>query len=148
MQIILCEDVVKVGQSGELRDVSDGFARNYLIPKKLALIATPSNLKQLESLQKGLKLKAGKDLESAQALAAKLGDVVLEMGGSAGREGHLFGAITSHAIAEAFREKGFSIDKKNIVLESPIKSVGEYTVSVRLNSKVTAEVKVKVTPKI
>ncbi len=147
MKIILCEDVSKVGQSGELCTVSDGFARNYLFPKKLALEATPSNLKQLESLQKNLKLKAAKDLESAQTLAGKIGNLVLEINASVGKEGHLFGAITNQAIAEAIKEKGFSINKKSIVLESPIKSVGDYSVPVRLNSQVTAEVKIKITPK-
>lgn len=144
MKILLCDDVAKCGQAGEIKEVSAGFARNFLIPKKLAVLATDANLRKWESEKKVRQVKLEKNLEAAKKAAADLEAVQLEIKANAGKEGHLFGSITNQGIAEALLAKGFSVNKKNISLDAPIKSVGEYTVSVKLNPQVTANVKVAV----
>lgn len=144
MKVILYDDVSKVGVAGEVREVSGGFARNFLIPKKLAFPATPSNLKRWESEKKIRQVKLSHDLEKAQSAAKQIEEFSLTLTVRAGREGHLFGSVTSQMIAAALLEKGISIDKKNIFLESPIKSLGEFRVSVRLHSQVTADLKLSI----
>ena len=144
MKIILRDDVVKVGAAGETRNVSDGFARNYLFPKKLAMPATPSNLRKWESEKKLHQTRLAQTLESAQQLAQSLEGLTLDLTARSGREGHLFGSVTSQMISEALLAKGFTIEKKNIVLETSIKSLGEYQVPIRLHSQVTATLKIKI----
>lgn len=144
MKVILYEDVPKVGSAGEIKEVSDGFARNFLFPRKLALPPTPSNIKKWQSEQKLRQIKLTRDIESARSSADQLEKISLTLSAHAGKEGHLFGSITSQMIAEALLEKGISIEKKNIVIESPIKSLGEYQVQVRLHAQVNASLKVQV----
>ena len=146
MKVILCENIEKVGNTGEVKVVSDGHARNFLFPRNLALPATPQNLRKWESEKRVREIRLTQDLESARRLAQTLGEMTLDLSAKSGREGHLFGSITSSMIREALLEKGFSIDKKNIILESPIKLLGEYQVSIRLHAKVTASLKVNVVP--
>ena len=116
MKIILCEDVSKVGLAGETKDVSGGFARNFLFPKNLAMPATPSNIKKWESERKTREIRLGQNLEAAKNLANQLENVSIDLRARSGREGHLFGSITSQMIADALLEKGFSIDKKTVIL--------------------------------
>lgn len=145
MKVILCDDVSALGVAGETKEVSNGYARNFLIPKQLALPATPSNLKKLESEIKNRKIKSTKDLGTAQNLASQIEKVNLNLAARAGREGHLFGSITNQMIADALKENGISVNKKSIIIESPIKSIGEYQLSVRLHPQVTVALKMKVT---
>ena len=144
MKIILRDDVVKVGAAGETKNVSDGFARNFLFPKKLAMPATPANLRRWESEKKLHQTRLAQTLESAQQLAQSLEGLGLELKVRSGREGHLFGSVTSQMISEALLEKGFTIEKKNIVLETSIKSLGDFQVPIRLHSQVTATLKLKI----
>ncbi len=144
MKVLLCEDVAKCGQAGDVKVVSDGFARNFLLPKKLATVATDAALRKWESEKKVRLLKIEKNLESARKSAEQLEALQIEIAAKAGKEGHLFGSITSQNIAEALTAKGFTIDRKNITLEAPIKSVGEFTVPVKLHAQVNAQLKVRV----
>jgi large subunit ribosomal protein L9 len=144
MKIILCEDIPKLGVAGQIKNVSDGYARNLLLPRKLALLCTPGNVKKWESEKKVRELRLQKDRDTAQSLASQLENVVLEIRVQSGREGHLFGAVTTVMIKEALLKKGFSVDKKNILLETPIKALGEYPVLIRLHPQITATIKVMV----
>ncbi len=145
MQVILLEDVKSLGKKGDVVKVSDGYARNFILPKKLGLEATDKNLKELaiqkaeeEARQKALLDEAvefGKKLESKS--------VTLEIKGGEG--GRTFGSVTAKEIAAAIEEQlGFDIDKKKLVLADPIKNAGSYTVGIKLHPKVTAEMKVNV----
>ena len=144
MQVILCEDIDKVGVAGETKNVSEGFARNFLLPKGLAYPATQANLKKWESEQGVREVKLLKHLESARTLAGQLEQVALSIPARAGREGHLFGSITTAAVAQALLEKGFSVDRKTIEMSAPIKALGTHEVSIRLHSQVEARLKVEV----
>lgn len=144
MKVILSEDIIKVGSAGETKNVSDGYARNFLFPKKLALPATPSNLKKWESGRKVREVRLQQDLESARNTADQIRNASIRLTARVGREGHLFGSITSQMIAEALLQKGISIDKKDILLETSIKSLGDYEVPVRLYSQVNVVLKLSV----
>jgi large subunit ribosomal protein L9 len=145
MKVILLEDVKALGKKGEIVNVSDGYARNFILPKKLGLEATGKNLNDLK-LQKANEEKRAKELlEEAQAFAKQLEEkaVVLKM--KAGEGGKLFGAVSSKEIAAAFEEQcGVKIDKKKIQLKDSIKAFGTYDVPVKLHPKVTGTLKVKV----
>ncbi|OGR87227.1 MAG: 50S ribosomal protein L9 [Elusimicrobia bacterium RIFCSPLOWO2_01_FULL_60_11] len=144
MQVILCEDIDKIGVAGETKSVSEGFARNFLLPKGLAYPATPGNLKKWESEKHLREIKLVKNLESARTLAAQLESVALSVPARAGREGQLFGSITTAAVAEALLGKGFSVDRKTIDISAPIKTLGAHEVTIRLHSQVEARLKVEV----
>lgn len=144
MKVILYNDVEKLGFAGDVRDVSGGFARNFLIPRKLAMPATDSNLRRWESEKQGRTIRLTKDLEQAKEIGRKIESISLTLPARSGREGHLFGSVTSQMVADALAGQGFSIEKKNIILESPIKQLGEYTVQVHLHAQVTAPLKVSV----
>ncbi len=144
MKVLLCEDVDKCGQAGEVKVVSDGFARNFLIPKKLATVATDAALRKWESEKKVREIKIEKNLEAARKSAGDLEALQIEIPAKAGKEGHLFGSISNHDIADALAAKGFVIDRKNIHLDAPIKAVGEFTVPVKLHAQVNAQLKVRV----
>jgi large subunit ribosomal protein L9 len=133
MKIILLDDVTKVGRRGEVRDVSDGYARNFLIPKKLALSATAGNLKNLE------RVKA-----DAESLRAKIEGLVYEQRRQASEEGKLFGSVTSQDVADFLGTRGIPMDRKRITLEEPIKALGEHSVSMRLHPDVVAQLRVNV----
>src|SRR5262245_27685789 len=130
MKVLLCDDVVKCGAAGEVKDVSDGFARNFLLPRKLAVPATDASLRKWESEKKVRQVKIEQNLEAAKKVAEQLEAMDLEIPARAGKEGHLFGSITNHSIADALAAKGFVADKKHIELEAHIKAVGEYVVKV------------------
>ncbi|ABX44104.1 50S ribosomal protein L9 [Lachnoclostridium phytofermentans] len=145
MQVILLDDVKALGKKGEVVNVSDGYARNFILPKKLGLEATPKNLNDLK-LQKAAEAKLAQEiLEQAQALAKEIESKSILLKIKSGEGGRTFGSVSTKEIAIALKEQlGHDIDKKKLVLNDPIKNMGTYTVPVKLHPKVTAELKVKV----
>jgi large subunit ribosomal protein L9 len=144
MKIILLDDVTKVGRRGEVRDVSDGYARNFLIPKKLALSATAGNLKNLAHIKRQQDAKADRVKADADALRAKIEALVYEERRQASEEGKLFGSVTTQDIADFLGTRGVPMDRKRITLDEPIKALGEFSVSMRLHTDVTAQLRVNV----
>jgi large subunit ribosomal protein L9 len=144
MKVILVKDVKNVGKAGEVVNVSDGYGRNYLIPKGLAIEATESNLKMLNEKKKAEERKRQQELEQAKDLAQKLSKVGVTLKVKAGENGKLFGSVTSKDVEEALKEKGFEIDKKKIFLPENIKTTGTYYAEVKLYQGVTAKVQVDV----
>ena len=144
MKIILLDDVTKVGRRGEVRDVSDGYARNFLIPKRLALSATAGNLKNLEHIKKQQDAKADRVKADAESLRAKIEGLVYEQRRQASEEGKLFGSVTSQDVADFLGTRGIPMDRKRITLEEPIKALGEHSVSMRLHPDVVAQLRVNV----
>ena len=145
MKVILIEDVKALGKKGEICEVSDGYARNFIIPRKKGVEATPDNLNNLK-LKKANDAKiAQENLEAAQELAGKLAEQPIEIKVKVGEGGKLFGAIASKEIAEAVKEQtGLDLDKKKIVLNDPIKTLGEKSIKVKLHKDVTATLQVNV----
>lgn len=145
MNVILLQDIKGVGKKGDLLNASDGHARNYLIPRKLAVEATKSNLNELELKQKSLENKRQQELLEAQELAKTLEEKVIKIEVKIGENGKLFGSVTNKEIAEALsKQAGINIDKKKIVLEEPIKNIGDITVGLKIHPKVTARLKVQI----
>ncbi len=145
MKVILMQDVKSLGKKGEIVDVNDGYARNYILPRKLGLEANNKNMNDLK-LQKQNKEKiAQENLEAAKELAAKLEAGKVELGIKTGEGGRVFGSVSSKEIAQAVQEQmGYEIDKKKIQLKEAIKSLGVHRVPVKLHPKVTAELTVHV----
>lgn len=147
MKVILLEDVKNVGKKGSIINAKDGYAKNFLFPKNLAIEATDVNLKNLENAKKQKEAKEKELLDEAKKLEEELMKLTVVIKTKTGENGKLFGAVTTKEIAEHIeKEHGFSIDKKKYDLE-PIKSVGEYFVKVKLHPQVNAKVKVVVTEK-
>lgn len=144
MQIILQEDVEKLGTRGEVVEVAPGYARNFLLPKKLALEASPGNLKRLEKIRATLARRTATERDAANQQAALLNQVTLTFTRKAGESDQLFGSVTSGDLADGLKAQGFEIDKRRIQLDEPIKIIGEKAVSVKLVHGVTAEFKVVV----
>ena len=145
MEVILREDVPQLGQRGDLVKVKPGYARNYLIPRKLAMPASAGARKQVADMKAANARKDAREKGGAESLAAQLGELTLTISAKAGEQDQLFGSVTTMDIAAALEAKGFNIDRRTIELEEPIKTIGEYSVPVRLHSEVTAAVKVAVT---
>jgi len=145
MKVILTENIETLGHIGDVVKVAPGYARNYLLPKKFAIVATEKNAKALEHVKRQLAYKKDKVSESARLLLTKLEELKVELTHQAGVEGKLFGSVTNMEIAAYLKDKGFDIDRKKIVLGEPIKNLGEYTVPVKLHPEVTASLKVSVT---
>ena len=146
MKIILREDVEKLGKAGEVVQVKDGYGRNYLIPRQLAVLANVRNMKSLDHDRRTIETRAKKTRKTAEATAATLSAVSLVLPAKAGEEGKLFGAITSRDIAEALGKAGVVVDRKAIQLAEPIKQVGNYKVKVRVATDVLPEISVSVVP--
>lgn len=144
MKVILLDDVAKLGHRGDVRDVSDGYARNFLIPKKLALSATSGNLNNLDHIKKQQDAKAGRIKTDAEALRARIEALTYEERRQASEEGKLFGSVTSQDIAEFLETKGLKIERRRIHLDEPIKTLGETRVSIRIHPDVTAALPVSV----
>ncbi len=144
MKVILKEDVKKLGNMGQIVTVADGFARNYLVPRGLAVEASSKNMKSLEHAHKVIQEKAKKVKESLQDFADRLSKVTLVMKAKAGEEGKLFGSVTSMDIAEQLKNEGIEIDKKKISLEEPIKRLGTYSVGIHLHSDIDAKITLQV----
>lgn len=146
MKVILREDVEKLGKAGEVVKVADGFGRNYLIPRQLAVLANVRNMKTLDHDRKAIETRAKKARKSAEATAATLSAVALTLSAKAGEEGKLFGAVTTRDIAEALGKTGITVDRKAIQLAEPIKQVGDYKVKIRVAADVLPEISVSVVP--
>jgi large subunit ribosomal protein L9 len=144
MKIILLDDVAKVGRRGEVRDVSDGYARNFLIPKKLALSASAGNMKNLEHIKQQANAKADRVKDDAESLRQRIEALTLEERRQASEEGKLFGSVTSQDIAEFLDKHGIKVERRRIHLDEPIKALGETSVPIRLHQDVTAQFKVTV----
>jgi large subunit ribosomal protein L9 len=146
MEIILLEDIEKLGVRGQLVKVADGYGRNYLLPKKLAVAATPQNRKWVDQQRvRFLKLTA-KEKSEAEDLAKLLEGVSIVVTRKAGEHGTLFGSVTTLDVAEGLAAQGYKIDRRKIQLDQPLKVLGEYDVPIRVHREVTASVKVKVEP--
>src|SRR5215831_6825661 len=144
MELLLKEDVDKLGARGDLVKVKPGYGRNYLLPRGLAIQATPGNKKQIELQRKTILKKEAVERDTATQQADLLKDVTLEFARKVGEHGILYGSVTSMDIAEAFAAKGFEIDRRRIQLKDPIKEPGEFEVPVKLHREVTTNVKVVV----
>lgn len=142
MKIILREDVDKLGESGEVVDVKPGYFRNYLNPRGMAMRATDSNLKVYEEERRQREIRDNKAKFEADKLAQKLSNVSLNAPVQVGEEDKVFGSVTSQDIERLLKEEGYEIDKRDILLDEPIKALGIYTVPVKLHKDVTGEVKV------
>lgn len=140
MEIILQEDVEKLGNRGQVVTVKEGYARNYLLPRKLAVPANASNMKRLEKMRAAFAKKEATERESAQQQAAQLATVTLKLSRKAGENNQLFGSVTSGDIADALKTQGYEIDKRKIQLTDSIKLVGEYPITLKLYRDVTATV--------
>lgn len=146
MKIILLEDVKGVGKKGQTINASDGYARNFILPKKLGVEATPANMNTLKLQQKAEEKRKAEELAQARAAAEKLENLIVNIAVKTGEGGKLFGSVTNKEIAAALeKQHGLKIDKKKIVLADQIKMVGERHVEVKLHPQVTAELKVKIT---
>ncbi len=144
MEVILKEDVPKLGHRGDLVKVAEGYGRNFLLPKKLAIEANEGNKKVIEQMKAASVRKAQKDKTDAEALAGQLNAVTVTIVRRSGEHDQLFGSVTSSDIAAELEKKGFTIDRRKIELDQPIKTTGEFTAPIRLFRDVTANVKVEV----
>ncbi len=144
MKVILREDIESLGKAGDVVKVADGYGRNYLIPRRLAVRADVRNLRALEHDRRVIEGRAQKIRKGAEELGVKLASLSLTIPAKAGEEGKLFGAVTSRDIAEALARAGISVDRKSVLLPEPIKQIGEYRVKVKAGTDVVPEVPVSV----
>ena len=144
MEVILKEDVANLGHRGDVVKVADGYGRNFLLPRKLALQATAANKAVIEQMKAAAARRSAAEKAQAEELVTKLEPVVLTFTRKSGENGHLFGSVTAADIAAELEAKGFAIDRRKIQLHEPLKSVGESKVAIKLHREVTAQVTVKV----
>jgi large subunit ribosomal protein L9 len=144
MKVILKEDIDNLGKMGDIVTVRNGYARNYLIPKDLAVEANQRNVREFEHHKRIIQEKARKIRDAAQILAERISSTPLVIKAKAGEEEKLFGSVTSIDIEKALSEAGFEIDRRKIILDEPIKRLGEYTVKVKVHPDVVADVNLKV----
>ncbi len=145
IQVILNEDVHALGDAGDIVMVKPGYARNFLIPQGMALLATAERVNEVEHKRRVIGEELARELKDVTAVKTKLDSVVLEIAAQAGEEGKLFGSVTTQNLVDLLAEKGLEVDRRKIQLSEPIKTVGEHTVSIRLRSDVVAEFTVTVT---
>jgi len=144
MKIILKEDIKKLGKMGQIVDVADGYARNYLVPKGLAVEANTKNIRSMGHAKKIIQEKSKKLKDSAQDLASRISSITLTLKAKAGEEEKLFGSVTTMDIAEALLNEGIEIDKKKISLEEPIKRLGSYSVQIKIHPDVSVPLNIQV----
>ncbi len=145
MKVILLQDIRGKGKKGQMIEASDGYARNYLLPRKMAIEATADNINTMKMNDKAKAEQAAREKAQAQEFADKLKDITVELTGKAGTGGRLFGSITSAEISEALKKQhGIAIDKKKIVQDEPIKSFGTFTLKAKLGYEITASITVHV----
>lgn len=144
MKVILREDVENLGKSGDLVTVKDGFGRNYLLPRKLAVLASEQNIRQLEHEKAVISARQAKLKGAAEDLAKKVGNLQVTIRRKVGEQDKLYGSVTALDIAEALAAKGQKVDRRAIHLPEPIKAVGQYEVDLKLHREVTAKIKVEV----
>jgi large subunit ribosomal protein L9 len=145
-KVLLREDVDDLGARGEIVRVRAGYARNYLLPRNLAVEATAGNVKGIEAERAALLKKEAKERATAEAQSQQMSSLELEFKRKAGEQGHLYGSVTSMDVAEALKERGYEIDRHRIHLREPLKRLGDFVVPVRLHREVTIDLKVKVAP--
>lgn len=146
VEVILKEHVEHLGRRGEIVRVAEGYARNFLYPRKLALEVTPENKRQIERERAKAEAREAEDVKAAQALASTLANITLSIGRRVGENDVLYGSVTSGDIADALAARDVTIDRRKIQLTDPLKSLGEHVVQVKLHRDVTAEIKVAVVP--
>ena len=144
MEVILKEDVNKLGHRGDVVKVAEGYGRNFLLPKKLAMEATPGNKAVIEQMKQASVRRSAKEKSEAELLVNQLNQVELVFERKVGENDHLFGSVTSGDIAHQLEAKGFTVDRRKISLEEPLKTIGEYHVPVKLHREVTSHLKVTV----
>jgi large subunit ribosomal protein L9 len=144
MEVILRDHVENLGRRGEIVKVADGYARNFLLPRNLALPATDANKKRVEKERKNLEVKEAEDRQAAEAIATRLTALELNIPRKVGENDQLYGSVTNADIAEMLKERGFDLDRRKILLPDPIKALGESTVPVKLHRDVTAQLRVTV----
>jgi large subunit ribosomal protein L9 len=144
MEVILKEHVDNLGRRGEIVKVADGYARNYLLPRKLALLATDGNRQRIEKERAKFDAAEAEERKVAEALAARMSNLEVQISRKVGETEVLYGSVTTSDIAEALAKKGFELDRRKIQLQEPIKKLGEFDIPVRLQRDVTPIVKVKV----
>ena len=144
MEVILREHVEHLGRRGDLVKVADGYARNYLLPRKLALLATDNNKQQIERERAKFEIKELEEQKSAQAVADRMANVELEISRKVGETEALYGSVTSSDIADALAARGFELDRRKLLLADPIKRLGEFEIPVKLHRDVTVKLKVRV----
>ena len=142
MKVILRENYETLGNVGDLVDVKDGFARNYLIPRKIAYAALKGNILALEEEKKSIAKKARHELQNAEKLSSDLEKISVTIPVQVGEEDKIFGSVTTQMIADALKEKGYEIDKRKIEIEETIKALGIYSVGIKLHSNVETKIKV------
>jgi len=148
MEVILREHVESLGRRGDIVKVAEGYARNYLLPRKLALAVNDNNKRQIEREKKLAEARDMEEKSQAEAIAARISQLEIEIGRRVGENETLYGSVTSADIAQALKEKGFDVDKRKITLAEPLKALGESTVPVKIHRDVTAQLKVKVVPQV
>jgi large subunit ribosomal protein L9 len=144
MEVILREHVDNLGRRGEIVKVADGYARNYLLPRKLALLVTDGNKKQIERERIKFEAKEAEEKSVASVIAERIGTIEIEIARRVGETDVLYGSVTSADIAEKLHAKGFEVDRRKLQLREPIKKLGEYDIAVKLHREVTTQVKVRV----
>src|SRR5947209_3120459 len=144
MEVILKEDINQLGHRGDVVKVADGYGRNFLLPKKLAIEATAANRNVIEQMKQSAVRRSAREKADAEALVAQLDQVALVFERRVGENDHLFGSVTSSEIAQGIEAKGFQIDRRKVQLDEPLKQLGEYHIPVKLHRDVTAHVKVTV----
>ena len=144
MEVILKEDIIKLGHRGDVVKVANGYGRNYLLPGKLAMEATPANKAVIEQMKSSAIRKSHAEKGGAEALAAQLNELVLTFERKSGENEHLFGSVTSQDIAHELEAQGFKVDRRKIHLENPLRTVGEFHVPIRLHREVTAHLQVNI----
>jgi len=144
MEVILREHVEHLGRRGDVVKVAEGYARNYLLPRKLALAVNDNNKRQIDREKKLAEARDMEEKASAEAIAQRLSQLEIEIARRVGEHDTLYGSVTSADIAQALQAKGFEIDKRKIVLADPLKAIGETSVPVKIHRDVTAQVRVKV----
>jgi large subunit ribosomal protein L9 len=144
MEVILREHVDNLGKRGEIVKVADGYARNYLLPRKLALLLTDGNRKQIERERDKFEAKESEEKKVAEAMAARMGTVEISIARKVGEHDVLFGSVTTADIAAALDGKGLEVDRRKLQLAEPIKKLGEYDIALKLHREVVATIKVKV----
>lgn len=144
MKVILQKDIQNLGEAGDIKDVADGYARNYLLPRNLVMVANETSKKILQHQEKVIKIKKAKRRKQSEKLLESLSSLEIKISAQAGEEGKLFGAVTPIDIAKKLKELGYEIDKRKIAHADPIKQLGEYTIPVKLDVGLIANLKVQV----
>ena len=146
MEVILREHVEHLGRRGDIVKVAEGYARNYLLPRKLALAVTEANKRQIDREKKIAEVRDAEEKTQAEALAQRLTETPIEIARRVGEQDALYGSVTSADVAHALQGRGFDVDKRRVHLPDPLKSLGEFTVPVKIHRDVTAQITVKVVP--